>query len=144
MASELLGAWRLAEYAFTDGDGAVTHPWGESAEGLIIFEASGQMSAQIMRPGRETVPPPGDGDGDAARPAEQAFRGYVAYFGSYEVDAEAGTLSTRVTGALNPAMVGTEQRREFELAGDRLTLRTPETGPRNTSGVLVWERVAGR
>lgn len=142
MASELLGAWRLAEYAFTDAEGTVTHPWGESAEGLIIFEASGRMSAQIMRPGRETVPP--QDDGDAARPAEQAFRGYVAYFGSYEVDTEAGTVSTSVTGALNPAMVGTEQRREFELAGDRLTLRTPQTGPRNVSGVLVWERVAGR
>ncbi len=142
MANELLGTWRLAEYAFTDAEGAVTRPWGESAEGLVIFEASGQMSAQIMRPGREAVPPPGEGD--AARPAEQAFRGYVAYFGSYEVDTEAGTLSTRVTGALNPAMVGTEQRREFELAGDRLTLRTPQSGPRNVSGVLVWERVAGR
>ena len=103
------------------------------------------MSAQIMRPGRETVPPQGDPDGDAetAGAAEQAFRGYVAYFDSYEVDAEAGTVSTRVTGALNPAMVGTEQRREFELAGDRLTLCTPPTGPRNVSGVLVWERMAG-
>ncbi len=141
MANELLGTWRLAKYAFTDAEGAVTRPWGESAEGLVIFEASGQMSAQIMRPGRETVPPPGDGETE--RPAERAFRGYMAYFGSYEVDAGAGTLSTRVTGALNPAMVGTTQRREFELAGDRLTLRTPETVPRDTSGVLVWERVAG-
>ncbi len=142
MANELLGTWRLAEYAFTDAEGAVTRPWGESAKGLVIFEASGQMSAQIMRPGRETVPPPGDGETE--RPAEQASRGYMAYFGRYEVDTEAGTLSTRVTGALNPAMVGTTQRRQFELAGERLTLRTSPNGPRATSGVLVWKRVAGR
>ncbi len=108
----------------------------------MIFEAWGQMSAQIMRPGRETVPPPDEGEAGAQ--AEQAFRGYMAYFGRYEVDAEAGTLSTRVTGALNPAMVGTTQHRQFELAGDRLTLRTSPNGPRGTSGVLVWERVAGR
>jgi len=32
----------------------------------------------------------------------------------------------------------------FIMSGDRLTLRTPETGPRNVSGVLLWELVAGR
>jgi Lipocalin-like domain len=124
MTQAITGTWRLSVTAFTASDGAVTQPWTEDAVGWLVLGADGNMSAQIMRPGRQL-------------PVDE---GYMAYFGQYHLHEAAGTLTTAVEGALNPSMLGTEQVRWYTLEGDTLTLRTPELA-NGTVGELVWERL---
>jgi len=45
-----LGAWHLANWTVTAGDGTTTYPYTEQAQSQLVHTASGQMSAQLMRP----------------------------------------------------------------------------------------------
>jgi hypothetical protein len=59
------------------------------------------------------------------------------------VDERARTVTHHVEGATFPNWIGTDQRRTYELSGDRLTLSTPPMvrGGRRSTYVLVWERL---
>jgi hypothetical protein len=100
------------------------------------------MAAQIMRPGR---PPFASGDRQRGTDAEvrAAHDGYLAYWGTWDVDPARGTVTHHVRGSLFPNWVGQDQVRAFTLDGDRLTLRTPplRQGGREVVGVLAWERL---
>jgi hypothetical protein len=72
-----------------------------------------------------------------------ALDGYYAYFGTYEMDIGAGTITHHVIGSLRPNEVGSKLTRQVRLERGRLTLTTP---PFNQEGEqrfnrLVWERV---
>ena len=47
---------------------------------------------------------------------------FCAYFGTYDVDYQAGTWTTHVRGGNIPAWLGTDQKRHFSIQGDRLTI----------------------
>ena len=78
-----------------------------------------------------------------------AFEGYVAYYGTYEVDEEASSVTHHVQGSLFPNWVGNDQLRLFSLelgepgARERLCLTTPPfVGKRaQMTLTLVWERL---
>jgi hypothetical protein len=63
-----------------------------------------------------------------------AFTGYVAYFGTYTVDAAKSVVIHHVEGSLKPSFIGTDQPRPFTLAGDRLIIGDGKT----------WRRVLER
>jgi hypothetical protein len=44
--------------------------------------------------------------------------GYLAYWGSYEIDEAARLLTIHVEGSLRPGWVGGDQYREYELSPD--------------------------
>lgn len=71
-----------------------------------------------------------------------AFDGYVAYFGTYEVSEEEGTVTHNIRGSLFPNWIGQNQKRFFEFTGNRLTLKTAPipTAETAVTGILVWER----
>jgi len=125
---DLTGTWRLVSYRLIGADGDTTYPFGETPEGQIIYTATGQMSAHLMYPGAE----PGDLSGlDATEIFARVSRTYIAYYGRYTVDVDAGTVTHHVQGSLRPTWVGTDQIREFELLGsDRLSLTA--SPPRGT------------
>jgi hypothetical protein len=72
-----------------------------------------------------------------------AFEGYVSYCGSYEVNEQGGFVTHRVELSWFPNWLGTEQKRFFEFAGDRLTLKTPPLTGYGGAQVhrLIWERL---
>ena len=121
----LIGSWQLVSYETTDAAGRKGRPYGD-AVGRIAYDENGNMTGQVMRPDR-TV--------------ETAYRGYIAYFGTYEVAADGRSVVHHVQGSLNPAWVGGDQVRQLRFDGDRLILST-ET---RKDGVavkheLTWER----
>jgi len=106
-----------------------------------MFDANGRMSIHLTDPERRNF-----ASGDFLRPTSdelmEAFTGYFGYFGSYTVDAEAGIVTFHVEGAAYPNYVGTDQKRFYEIEGNRLVLRTP---PERAGGVdvvyyVTWER----
>jgi hypothetical protein len=136
MSSPLAGTWDLVDFVSRDPDGTVTTPFGR-AVGRLMYDAHGHMAGQIMQPGRAVV---GRGDDATAR---AALEGYIAYYGSYEISADAAVVTHRVTGSLSPAVVGTEQVRRMRLEGDRLVLEADFRTSRGTVvQTLTWRKVA--
>jgi hypothetical protein len=82
-------------------------------------------------------------DGGHTRGIKAAFDGYISYCGSYEVNAQRRFVIHRLELSWFPNWVGTEQKRFFEFAGDRLTLTTPPLTVLGDAQVhrLIWQRV---
>ena len=136
----LVGRWRLVSWSSRADDGTVTHPLGERAEGSLIYTAGGWVSVHLAEADRaslQTVDPL-RGSTDAERAA--AYSTYSAYCGTYQVEGEA--VVHHVLMSLFPNWVGTELRRQVELSGDDLVLRTsPQRASKNlASHELHWRR----
>ena len=138
---QLAGVWRLVSSEFRTSGGEVIYPLGEDAQGQAIFTETGFISGQLIRQGR---PPFASGNqaSGTAQEMEAALQGYVAYYGTCEVDVEKQTLTTHVEGSMYPNWVGGFQTRFYQLNDKQLTLTTPPItiGEEDITGVLVWER----
>jgi len=115
-----VGTWKLVSYHSypTDAD-----PIERKMTGRINYDATGNMAAQLM-PTRDTE--------------ERVTPGYVAYFGKFAVDNEAGTVTHSVAGSNVSRWVNTDLVRHFEFADGHLTLSLKEEG--RVTGALVWKR----
>lgn len=136
MSARLIGSWRLVSYETTDSNGRKGRPYGD-AVGRISYDENGNMTGQVMRPGRAPVE-----TGEAhAQQARAAFVGYIAYFGTYRVAADGRSVVHHVEGSLNPAWVGGDQVRQMRFDGERLILST-ETRKNGLTLTheLTWER----
>jgi hypothetical protein len=131
----LVGGWRLLRWEIGYGDGRpATLPYGADAVGLIVYAPDGFMSASIARCGRGRL------SSDSVRTAPEperlaAFESYFHYAGPYKLKRDPALptgmqVVHRVTMALNPNFVGTEQVRdvEFDESGT-LTLSASDTLP---------------
>ena len=141
-ASELVGTWALVATEWRRADGRHGNPFGPGAVGVLIYDAAGNMSAQVMRADR-TETPVGDPAGIDTAMAS-AFTGYIAYFGTYEIDATRSTVTHVVIGSAFPAWVGSAPNRRFAIEGDRLTLSDSLT---TADGIAVeastvWQRIS--
>lgn len=110
MKNKFIGVWHLVSCARKHKDGKVVFPYGEKPVGRITYDSAGRMSAQLMRPGR-TSPLTGD-------PAN----GFMAYYGTFDVDEARHTVIHHVQAALIPAWVGTDLERTYRFDANRLTL----------------------
>jgi Lipocalin-like domain len=127
-AKRFHGAWR---YVGATQDGKPRADRGANARGLIYYDPSGLMSVQVA-PDRErskaaSEPTPGE--------AKAALSGYIAYFGTYTVDEQAGTVTHHRQGSVQPGDTA-DLVRGYEFRGDRLILRPP-----GTTYEVLWERV---
>ncbi|MCQ3935912.1 MAG: hypothetical protein DPW18_02575 [Chloroflexi bacterium] len=143
MEPRIVGAWRLISFEFRREDGSVTHPFGREARGSFIYTESGRFSVQLMRVDRPRFAVSDQMRGTPEE-MEASYKGSISYFGWYEVDTENGVIIHHVEGSIFPNMEGSEQRRFFELMGDRLQLRTPtfKMGGEIVHGILLWERIS--
>ena len=137
-----IGTWRLVSSEFRRSDDTIVYPYGDDAIGLLIYAATGQMAVQLLRAHRPLF---AAGDPYRGTPEEikAAFEGYIAYFGSYEVNEAEGVVTHHVHGASFPNWIGGDQQRFFAFAGNQLILSTPPilAGSSTMTGVLIWERV---
>ena len=107
----LVGAWDLVAWTVSTPDG-VSAPYGADATGLLIYSADGRMSAIIQGAGRQPLSTASPRRAPAVEQAA-AFATCFAYAGTYAVVGD-DVLHT-VTLALNPALVGSVQRRRVAL-----------------------------
>jgi len=130
----LVGSWRLAsferEYQTTDER---EYPMGNTPTGYIIFLAEWRMAVVITGEGRKAPATDQDRAG--------LFNSLVAYTGSYRVDGD--KWITTVDVSANPAWVGTEQIRTFQVTGNRLqemTAWAARPDNRMARAVITYER----
>jgi len=133
----LLGSWRLVTWEEHSAGDEVDYPLGPGAVGQLTYSPSGQVSAQLVRPGQSRF---ADEDWRKATVDERAdaWVGYFGYFGRYSIDERAGTVTHHVEGAWFPNLVGTDQVRHYHLDDDILTLDADTAWGRVR---IVWERI---
>ena len=145
MASDrFVGTWRLLECYGKWSDGRISYPYGDKPEGQLIYDGHGNFSGQIAGSGRPAFE---TGNLLKGTPEEikTAFEGYIAYYGTYEVDESKGQVTHHVQSALFPNWIGDVQTRNFEYEGKKLRLNTqPIKGSRaDLTNTLLWERAQG-
>jgi hypothetical protein len=127
VARKLIGAWR---YVGTRRDGA---NWdrGANPKGMIYYGPHGEMSVQVAPDVKRTRA----GTIMTPEEAKVAVNDYIAYFGTYTIDEQAGTVTHHRQDSLQPGDSGDLIRR-YEFVGDRLVLRPP-----NSTMEITWERI---
>ena len=134
--------WRLLDCYGKWTDGRITYPYGEHAEGQLMYNDHGSFSGQIAGSGRPVFE---SGNLLKGTPEEikKAFEGYIAYYGTYEVDENNSQLTHHVEIGLFPNWVGNNQTRTYEFEGKNLRLNTqPIKGAKaDLTVTLLWERV---
>ena len=136
----LIGEWTLTSWTGATRDGARIEHGGGSPRGELVYLHSGRMAVQIEHSGRRrfgsTDWAAGDGDERAA-----AFATFNAYCGTWSLP-EPGVVAHHVELAIHPDHAGMEKRREYDLRGDELTLRTQdvETSGGPATSELAWRR----
>ena len=127
----LLGVWELVSLQDHRPNGDVLDWMGKKPSGTLIYSPDGRMSVQIMRDPR----PAGAGsmwsiDGRdllpsaSANEVRDAYSGYYAYFGTWEVDERAHTITHHIRASLRSVEVGADYVRPYEFSGEQLLLRS--------------------
>jgi hypothetical protein len=96
--------------------------------GTIVYTADGHMSVQIMLPEGQAVP--------GNNPVKYDQVHYEAYYGPYEVDEAAHTVTHHVEGALVRSLVGKNLTRVYRFEGKQLILTSSRPDEHWT---IAWE-----
>lgn len=134
-----VGVWKLISCERKSADGHIDFPYGEKPVGRITYDKAGRMSAQLMRPGRHSTVAPGvsltagNASGEEIR---EAVDGFIAYFGTFDVDGSTQTVIHHVQACLVPSWVGTDLKRSYRFKANRLLLTAVATSVLE----LTWER----
>ncbi|MEM6461328.1 MAG: lipocalin-like domain-containing protein [Pseudomonadota bacterium] len=104
--SQILGQWELYDWTVTDETGTLSHPYGESAKGSLVYTDDGHMAVQLFNPDAP--------DYDSVSIETR----YFAYYGTYTIDEDARTITHSITGSLLPSWIGTNQVRSYEFTND--------------------------
>jgi hypothetical protein len=146
---QLVGSWSLQSRETTLSDGKVVVDPGLSAtpSGVLIYDRSGHVAAQLSRRGR-TVEMIANECHEAAQirgttDTAQTVLGYDAYFGTYTVDEEKGIVTHHLESALFPGDIGKNIKRAFTISANRLTIRFSTTTNEGipVTRTLVWTRM---
>jgi hypothetical protein len=124
---KLIGAWRLAWEDEQGTDGKMKHIVDH--KGTIVYTRDGHMSVQIMLPSTDPR--------DVSNPVKYDQGGYEAYYGSYEVNEQAHTVTHHVQGALVRALVGKDLTRVYAFSDRHLILKSSRPDEHWT---IAWER----
>jgi len=135
--NKLAGSWKfIADQLLDSADHVIQQD--TAVTGLLIYTPDGKVSVQFLWKSTR-VPVLNDtlmskdgksnglGLGFNTWNIEQArtlIDTYDAYFGEYEVDWAAGSVTHIVNGSLRPEKEGTVHRRTFQLKGDSLFLKS--------------------
>ena len=139
--AQLVGTWALVATEWRRADGRHSNPFGPNAVGVLIYDAAGNMSAQVMRADRAVAP--ADQPDGIETAMTSAFSGYIAYFGTYEIDEARSVVVHTIIGSAFPAWVGATPNRRFAIENDRLTLSDSVTAADGApvEASTTWQRV---
>jgi len=147
--ADLVGAWRLVSVETIRANGEIIYPfYGQHPQGLIIYEASGWMSVQIVSDPQPTLPRSDSREAFLAADANEkaeAANGYYGYWGTWSFDPATSSVKHHIVQSFYPAERNEDGIRRVTLEGNRLTLvaKAHEMGE-DHQRKLVWERIADR
>jgi len=123
---KLVGSWRLAWVEEQQADGTMKK--FTDRVGTIVYTRDGHMSVQIMLPEGQSAP--------ENNPVKYERGSYEAYYGPYEVDEVAHTVTHHVEGALVRSLIGKNLTRVYRFEGKQLILKSSRPDEHWT---IAWE-----
>lgn len=138
-----IGTWKLISVILQTKNDDTIYPLGENPFGRLMYDANGNVSVFLMKTGRTKFASDDLMEGSPEE-IEEAFQGFDAYCGTYEIDSEKETVIHHIQGSRLPNREGSSHLRFFKLTEKRLTLKTPSVMLKGEEGAatLVWERIA--
>jgi hypothetical protein len=138
----VVGIWKLISFQAEADDGTVTHPFGKDVAGLLLIDAKGHFSVQLMDTKRPHFKS-GDPRGGTPEEVKTAFENYMGYYGTFDLDETKAVAIFHVKGAWLPNWISTDQIRYYALSENRLSISTAPVlyGGKTAVGRLIWERV---
>jgi len=142
LKQQLVGTWRLGSIINVRADGTKYELFGPSAKGILMLDADGFYSLQIMRGdwlpfGRTRM----EGTPEENKNIVQSM---ISHFGTYRMDDKKRTIEFHIRGSSYPNWEKSVQQRSFVLLADDLswTDPVPPTGPQSSDlrSDLVWHR----
>ncbi len=142
LSKTLAGTWQLLSRidVTASGERCPEPSLGEDPVAVLMYDRAGHFAAQFMRRDRSVEVPDSP---SVARNNSRATGGYDAYFGTYTIDDERGTVTQHLLGALSRENVGAVLTRAMDVQGDSLVIRL-ETNAADGTAVtrtLTWRRV---
>jgi hypothetical protein len=145
---ELVGAWRLQSIELVGPNGATTDPfYGEGSSGILIYDASGWMSVQIVGAHRIAVDVPGarpspNSTAEDERRTAAVLDTYYAYFATWDFDAAKSIVTHHVVASLFPSESGASYSQRVTLEGDHLIFTTDrQVAGSSVVQKKVWQRI---
>jgi hypothetical protein len=134
-ADGLVGVWKLVSWQVIVDNEPPQNVFGLHPKGYLILTREGRAIA--LTTAEDRTP----GTGDAERAA--LHKSMLAYTGKYRIEGQ--DFITRVDASWNEEWNGTEQRRHFRIAGDKLFIESAPAPsivfPSKTDfRRIVWER----
>jgi hypothetical protein len=138
----IVGRWELISHKAVNQKGDEVYPLGEDAFGSLMYDANGYMYALFMKRGRSKFVSGDPWDGTSEE-LKEAFEGFGAYCGTYELDIENGKVTYHVEGTRFPNWEGADLLLFFELSDDRLVIKTVPHPVLGEEWVVtqIWDRV---
>jgi|GEM_PF-491012 len=116
-----IGTWKFISLTGKNLEGDIFHPYSEDLYGRLMYDSNGNMSVFLMRPNR---PKFAAGDIYKGTPEEIkfAFENFDAYYGTYKIDKDKGTVIHHIEGSRFPNWEGSDQIRYYKFSNDTLSL----------------------
>ncbi len=137
-ADRIIGTYRLVSTEVKDASGKWSQTPSFNSIGYITYSDAGYMAVHIMPKDR----PRFAGAQPTPEEAQNAIRGYAAYYGPFTVHEKDGLVIHTRVGKLNPGGP-VDYRRYYEFVGNRLILIPADDGrPKDQeTRRLIWERL---
>ena len=135
----LVGTWHVVSAGTFRKDGAFEPfpEYGPNAIGYLMCDSTGHMCVSLANPIHPRWANP---QKPTAEEKVRSYDGTFTYCGTYEVREKESQVIHRPELSSWPHYIGTDQVRNFRLAGDQLILSTEETRP-NGRYQITWQRV---
>jgi len=113
LRESIVGGWLYTSASDNYADGQKRDNWGKPVTGQLILDRSGRFTQLLIGP-----PVAAMKTDDPRKP--DAF--VVSYYGTYTIDENAKTLTTKIEGASYSARKGSTFTSTIQLEGNKLTL----------------------
>lgn len=144
---EVVGVWGLVSFERRTRSGEISHPFGPSAVGRLIYDRSGYMSAALMSGERPALGMPPE-NVKGMRPSIQSIRVihriftaamlHSSYSGKYRIEGD--TIVHQIEVSSLADWTGTELRRRAKVENGQLALSF--TDAQGNEMTLRWKRLA--
>jgi Lipocalin-like domain len=138
----LVGTWHVVSAGTFRKDGAFEPfpEYGPNAIGYLMYDSTGHMCVSLANPVHPRWANP---EKPTAGEKLRSYDGTFAYCGTYEVREKESRVIHLPELCSWPHYIGTDQVRNFRLAGDRLILSAEETPPdaEFRRYQIIWQRV---
>jgi len=142
---KFIGNWNLISMFSQAEDKSKIFPNSNQVNGLLIYTNDGIISAQLGNANRIKFKNQDFRKGNDFE-INQAFNGYISYFGNYSINHEKEYIVHDIKMSLFPNWINTKVKRYYEFDEDILTLKATPILYDNVlrTPTLIWQKIRSK